>query len=655
MDTGPKKDGHLSRDLAELRRRMGELDETRGAIEKAWKALLQGRAILEGLFEFAPDAIVCVDREGRISRINKEAERLFGYAEGELVGQDHDILVPERFRAVHGANLRNYMSDAGVRTMGAGLELYGRKKDGSEFPVEIALGPVETLEGLYVLAIVRDVTDRKRLERALAESEERYRQLVENLPDAVAILSDGKLVYCNGACAIMYGVPSVDDILGRPPLEFIHPDYRKLAGERIRQVLLEGKTVPFVEEKLLRADGSSIDIEVVSTPHVYRGKPAVQSILRDISSRKQAERALQESEDRYRKLVELSPDVVAIATEGKIAFLNEAGAKLFGVASPEEMYGRPVLEIVHPDYQQIVTQRLRQVMELGEQAPLIEEKILRRDGTVVWVEAVSRPFIYQGKNAMLSVIRDISHHKALEEQLGDAATELTRSNKDLEQFAYAASHDLQEPLRMVTSFTQLLEKRYKGKLEKDADEFIGFIVDGATRMQAMISDLLDYSRVGTRGKAFQETDCEEVLRQATTNLIPAISESAAIVTHGPLPVVVADDGQMLRLFQNLVGNAIKFRSRETPRVHVSARRTDGEWEFSVRDNGIGIAPEFFDKLFVIFQRLHTREQYPGTGVGLAICKRIVERHGGRIWVESEAGKGSTFFFTLPRIAEAKLE
>jgi light-regulated signal transduction histidine kinase (bacteriophytochrome) len=226
--------------------------------------------------------------------------------------------------------------------------------------------------------------------------------------------------------------------------------------------------------------------------------------------------------------------------------------------------------------------------------------------------------------------------------------ELSAANKDLQQFAYVASHDLQEPLRMVTSFVQLLADRYRGKLDKDADEFIGFAVDGATRMQALIEGLLDYSRVGTRGKELERTDSETVLQQAEQNLKVAVEESGAEITHDPLPTVTGDDMQLTELLQNLIANAIKFRGAdEPPRIHVSAELKEGEWVFSVRDNGIGIAQADMGRLFQIFTRLHARDEYPGTGIGLAVCKRIVERHGGRIWVESEPGKGSTFYFTIP--------
>ena len=241
-----------------------------------------------------------------------------------------------------------------------------------------------------------------------------------------------------------------------------------------------------------------------------------------------------------------------------------------------------------------------------------------------------------------------SERKHAEEELKGTLEDLERSNKELEQFAYVASHDLQEPLRMVASYVQLLERRYKDKLDSDANEFIAYAADGASRMQSMINDLLDYSRVGTTRKTFEKTDCTHVFGQAVVNLHGAIEESGAVITNSNLPTIKADEIQLLQLFQNLIDNAIKFRGKEPPRIHVTSKKKGKEWLFSVQDNGIGIDPQYAEGIFVIFQRLQNRKKYSGTGIGLAICKRIVERHGGRIWMKSTPGNSSTFFFAIPK-------
>jgi signal transduction histidine kinase len=283
-----------------------------------------------------------------------------------------------------------------------------------------------------------------------------------------------------------------------------------------------------------------------------------------------------------------------------------------------------------------------------EQAYAPINKLVRMVGLIGLL--IVAPLTGFGIFASRKLLRERQELLAARHELERSIAELARSNSDLQQFAYVASHDLQEPLRMVASYTQLLAKRYKGKLDEDADEFIAYAVNGANRMQALIQDLLAFSRVDRQGQQFERTSVETLFSYALDNLKGAIEDTGAVVTHDPLPDVIADERQLLHVLQNLLSNAIKFRGPEPPSVHLSAERRGDEWLFSVRDNGIGIDPQYGERIFVIFQRLHTNAEYPGTGIGLSLCKKIVERHGGRIWMESQPGQGATFFFTLPAMS-----
>ena len=371
--------------------------------------------------------------------------------------------------------------------------------------------------------------------------------------------------------------------------------------------------------------------------------------LRLRAAKERAEEARRQSEERYRSLVELSPEALFVNRKGRIVLVNPAALQLFGAASADQLLGKSPFDIFHRDCHAIMRERISQVLA-GQRVPALEEKVIRMDGVAVDVEVVAAPVMEQGDRAIQVLLRDITERKRAEAALQKTAEDLRRSNRDLEQFAYVASHDLQEPLRAVGGYVKLLQLRFPDKLDAKAQGYIAGAFEGATRMEQLIRDLLAFSRVATRGDAFLPADLEDALGQALRNLEASLKSAQAIVAHDPLPTLAVDAGQIRQLFQNLVGNAIKFHGEQPPKIHIAAKRQDGRWEFSVRDNGIGIEPQYFEKIFQIFQRLHTRKDYPGTGIGLAICKRIVERHGGALWVESELGHGSTFYSSLPDTA-----
>jgi PAS domain S-box-containing protein len=494
-------------------------------IRNVEKHLAQMEGRYRGLLEAAPDAMVVVNEDGKIVLLNLQAEKQFGYHRDELLGQKVKNIIPDGFAERVIADGTRTASEALAQQIGAGIELTGRRKDGGEFPIEIMLSPFNSAEGVLVTAAIRDISVRKNAEQHLAQTEARYRGLLEAAPDAMVVV--------NSICEIVLLNLQAEKQFG----------YRRdeLLGQVISNIIPDG----FAER--LVADG------------------------------------LRSAED---------------------ALAQQIGMGI-------ELIGR------------------------------------RKDGSEFPMELMLSPLESAEEVFVTAAIRDISRRKDAEAHLLQKVEELNRSNEELGQFAYIASHDLQEPLRMVASYTQLLSRRYTGKLDADADDFIAFAVDGASRMQLLIHDLLAFSRVGSKGKEMADTSSGAALTEALRNLQGAIEDSGAIVTHGDLPTILADDTQLVQLFQNLIGNAIKYQPPGIPRIHVTASaRDDDKWLFSVQDNGLGIDAQYFDRIFGVFQRLHKREEFEGTGIGLAICKKIVERHGGSISVESTPHLGSTFRFAL---------
>jgi PAS domain S-box-containing protein len=350
------------------------------------------------------------------------------------------------------------------------------------------------------------------------------------------------------------------------------------------------------------------------------------------------------------QLMDAIPDRIYFKDrESRFLRNNVAHARALGT-TPAHCVGKTDFDFFSREHAERAFADEQEIIRSGQPVIAKVERITRRDGRQGWASSTKLPWRDASGNIIgtFGLTRDITALKDAEEKLLEERNLLARSNAELEQFAYVASHDLQEPLRAVASCVQLLQKRYEDKLDARANEFISHAVDGTKRMQALISDLLAYSRVGTRGHAFETVNLEEILSDALANLTVAIQENGAVITRDPLPTLLGDDTQLGQLFQNLIGNAVKFRAEgRPPQIRVTARREGAEWIFGVADNGIGIEPQYFERVFRVFQRLHTRTRYPGTGIGLAICKKIVERHGGRIWIESQPDQGSVFHFTLP--------
>jgi len=606
-----------------------------------------------GLLEAAPDAMVVVNAAGEIVLLNVRTEKEFGYNRDELVGQPVTNIIPEGFAERLISDGTRSAAEALAQQIGTGIELIGQRKDGSRFPIEIMLSPLESAEGILVTAAIRDISVRRAAEKHLGQMEGRYRGLLEAAPDAMVVVNTaGEIVLLNVQAEKQLGY-SRDELVGQKVTNIIPEGFaeRLIAdGTRTAAEALAQQIGTGIELMARRKDGSEFPIEIMLSPLESAEGILVTAAIRDIGVRRAAEKHLGQMEGRYRGLLEAAPDaMVVVNTAGEIVLLNVRAEKQFGY-NRDELAGQKMTNIVPEGFaERLVADALRSTADaLAQQIGTgIELTGRHKNGSVFPIEIMLSPLESAEGILVTAAIRDISVRKQAELNLLHKIEELNRSNEELGQFAYIASHDLQEPLRMVASYTQLLSRRYKGKLDAEADEFIAFAVDGAGRMQRLIQDLLAFSRVGTKGQEMLDTSSEDALQQAIINLRGAIEESGALVTHDPLPGVLADEMQLTQLFQNLIGNGIKYQNPGIPKVHISATRNGGnKWAFAVKDNGLGIDSQYFERIFGMFQRLHKREEFAGTGIGLAICKKIVERHGGTISVESQPGQGSTFSFAL---------
>jgi len=569
-------------DALELSRQAEELARSRQALETQTR-MLQSEARYRGLLEAAPDAMVVVNPTGEIVLLNVQAENQFGYSRGELIGQEVRNIIPQGFAERLIADGTRSAAEALAQQIGAGIELVGRRKDGSEFPLEIMLSPLESAEGILVTAAIRDISvrnnaekhlarmeERRRLgEDALRESEERYRMLLDGIENYAIFSMDprGQILSWNAGAERIKGY-SADQIIGRNFSCFFPP--ADIERGRPEEILRIAAASGRHEEQGMRVrrDGSRFLANVVFTAlrDAAGNLRGFSEFSHDLSESKK-------SEARYRGLLEAAPDAMVVVSQaGEIVLLNVRAEKEFGY-SRDELVGQKVKNIIPEGFaERIIADGTRSAAEaLAQQIGTGIELVGRRkDGSEFPIEIMLSPLESGDGILVTAAIRDITERKESDQHLAKTVEELKRSNDDLQQFAYVSSHDLQEPLRMVSSYTQLLAKRYKGRLDSDADEFIAFAVDGCNRMQGLIQDLLAYSRAGTNEKKLREVSSENALQKALINLRAAITQSGAVVTHDALPAITTDETQFTQILQNLVGNAIKYRRAEVPRVHVSA-------------------------------------------------------------------------------------
>jgi len=493
----------------------------------------------------------------------------------------------------------------------------------------------------------RHIKRQEKLFEELHDNVNRLRSTVDLSPDAITVHRDGQLLFINKAGVQLFGAHSEEELIGKTMKELVHYSYHEKVSKRLEQMSKYMKQVPVMDLTIRRIDGSYIDVSVASTGVFYHAIPHVITILRDITERKKNE----EIKSQLASIVLNSSDAIyAMTLDGMVQSWNPGAEKLYGFTA-EEAIGSYISIVVPKDKTSEVNYLLGKINK-GQRIEAFETKRVRKDETVLDVSLTLSP-IRDASGIITSasaISRDITYKKQVEQELRRYAEELALSNEELYVFSYAASHDLQEPLRTIQSFIKLLKEKYRKKLDKEVDEFLVSSDDGVTRMYRLITDFLMYSRVGSQLAVMEPTDCNIALNDALENLKMAIKESKAQIKHYKLPVVHGNQLQLTQVFQNLISNAIKFQGEKKPMIEISAEKKDKQWVIAVKDNGIGIEQWFSERIFIVFQKLHNHEKYPGSGIGLALCKRIIEKNGGKIWFESEAGKGSTFYFTL---SEAK--
>ena len=625
---------------------------------KIKKTLLGSEKGWEFTVDSIPDLIVILDTDHKVVTVNKAMAKKLNTLPNDCIGKicyqaiHHTETPPEN--CPHSKLLNDGLEHTS--------EVY-EKNLGGYFIVTAS--PIKDNDGnlLGSIHIAHDISARKQAEDIAKTRTEKLNKKLDELRNTQSLLnsisnSSSDVIYVKDRQSRwMFTNPALERIIGKTSTELLgktdleiypNPKIGKTILENDNRIMESGKE-EILEEIVETIDGMRSFISVKTPRFNPNGQViGLVGISHDITGRKKIEDSLRESEERFRALADNIPNMAFMADpNGWIFWYNKQWYEYTGTTL-EDMQGWGWQKVHHPDYIDAVTEEW--LTKILNETPYEDIHPLKgKDGNYKWFMTRITPIKNdQGKLVRwLGTNTDITNLKHYEESLQTTMGELRRSNKELEQFAYITSHDLREPLRMITSFLQLLERRYNDQLDQDASEFIGFAVDGAKRLDAMTNDLLKYSQITNEKREIILVNFEHVLEHVLTNLKVQIEKSDAIITHDPLPTIKGDEQLKIQLFQNLIGNAIKYRSQKTPKIHISAIKEGNQYLFSIKDNGIGMSPEHLEKIFTIFKRLHTHEEYEGTGIGLAIAQKIIHQCGGQIWAESELGKGTTFYFTIP--------
>ncbi len=600
----------------------------------------------KAVFDSNPDAIVIVDEVGAIVLVNHQATMIFGHTRDEMLGQKIEMLIPGQLRAKHVHQRQDYSRKPVPRTMGSGLDIYALRKDGTEFPVEISLSPILLKNKTLIASAIRDVSERKEREQMILANELKYQHTLDHMLEGVRILdNDLRYLYVNEAC-IAQSRTTRENLIGRTLME-VFPGFENSTLYPVFMTCLDTGESRFTETEFVFPDGHKGWFEL----SIQRVPEGLFILSIDITDRKQAEEKMKEQKAFTEAILNNIPaDIAVFNKDHQYVFLNPKALKSEEMRTwliGKDDFDYCALKGIDEGPARKRRELFNKAVKEGRDVEWVDE--YPSDDGKTYILRRFHPFKEDGElKYVIGYGIDITRTKEAEARLKELYAEVQAANWELEEFAYMVSHDLQEPLRMVTGFMNLLKMETEGLLNESTSQYIHFASDGAVRMKNMIEDLLQYSRVGTTKEDLEDVDLDEVVSSVTHLLNHRIREFSAKVEVNELCTLKGIKPLLTQLFMNLLSNALKYHGEKPPEISIGCIEEKDHWLFYVKDNGIGIDEKFFDKIFVIFHRLHSRDSYTGTGVGLAISKKIVEKHGGRIWVESAPGKGSTFYFTISK-------